>query len=111
MNWIYTEFGQRLRNARKAVQLTQDALAERVGLSRTSITNIEQGRQHISLHKAYLLASAVGIRTSQLLPDEKSEAPNSDVLSADILRRLPGLAKEGQDWVKRIMTSGTNLGK
>ena len=42
---LYKEFGQRLRKAREDAQLTQKEVADRVGLKRTSITNIERGRQ------------------------------------------------------------------
>ena len=45
---IYKEFGKLLKKSRTAANLTQAGLAKRVGLSRTSITNIEKGRQHIN---------------------------------------------------------------
>jgi transcriptional regulator with XRE-family HTH domain len=68
MDGLYGQFGQLLRNARKAAGLTQDEVAERVGLKRTSITNIERGRQHIPLHQLFRLADAVGVAPEELLP-------------------------------------------
>jgi transcriptional regulator with XRE-family HTH domain len=70
MESIYLDFGRRLRKARRQAKLTQEALGKRVGLSRTSITNIEQGNQHVGLHLFYELAKAVGVRPVDLLPDE-----------------------------------------
>lgn len=69
---LYKQFGRRLRDFRREAKLTQDQVAERVRLKRTSITNIERGRQHIALHQLFLLASAVGVSPAELLPDSKA---------------------------------------
>jgi transcriptional regulator with XRE-family HTH domain len=69
---LYKEFGQLLRDSRLKAKLTQDEVAERVGLKRTSITNIERGRQHIPLHQLFLLATAVGTTPEKLLPDPQT---------------------------------------
>lgn len=71
-------------------RLTQQDVAQRVGLSRTSITNIERGRQHIPLHFLYLLASAVGVPPEQLLPgkDFAHAETNSTVLPPKIIQEL-----------------------
>jgi transcriptional regulator with XRE-family HTH domain len=77
---IYRDFGRRLRNARKSAKLTQEALALRVGLTRTSITNIEQGNQHVGLHLLYDLAKAVGAAPAGLLPDEAAVKDDGDLV-------------------------------
>jgi len=102
--FIYKEFGRRLCNARKAAELTQEALAERVGLSRTSITNIEKGRQRIPLHVLFLLASAVGVSPAALLPDRK-ETPKSDVIDKRLLKKKQ-LKQDQMDYVATLVTSG-----
>lgn len=71
-NSIYIDFGRKLKAARKAKRVTQSDVAEYVGLSRTSITNIEHGRQQVSLHVFLSLSNAVGIDPKQLLPDMDS---------------------------------------
>jgi transcriptional regulator with XRE-family HTH domain len=108
---IYRDFGRRLRRARKQATLTQDRLAQRVGLTRTSITNIEQGTQHVGLHLLYQLAKAVGLAPVELLPDESTVADDGD-LSAQLpsaLRRserarieFKQLAPEVQEKVLRL---------
>ena len=98
---IYEEFGRRLRSARKAANLTQEALAERVGLTRTSITNIEKGRQHVSLHMLFSLAAAVGVQPVQLLP-QKEEAYKLEIIDQDLLKETP-LGQEGKEWLQRII--------
>ncbi|HTC60175.1 MAG TPA: helix-turn-helix transcriptional regulator [Solirubrobacteraceae bacterium] len=69
---LYKQFGRQLRGFREEAGLTQDQIAERVKLKRTSITNIERGHQHIALHQLFLLAAAVGKNPSELLPATES---------------------------------------
>jgi len=47
---------------------SQAALAGAVGLTRSSIANIETGRQRPPVHVALLIAGALGVRVDQLLP-------------------------------------------
>lgn len=68
MDTFYLEFGRALKKRRLAANLTQDDLAARVGLGRTSITNIEKGRQQVSLWLFSQLADAVGADPLSLLP-------------------------------------------
>ena len=65
---LYLELGLLVRKNRRKLELTQDALGERVGLSRTSITNIESGRQKILIHQLFLLAEALDVTPQALLP-------------------------------------------
>ena len=73
---LYQEFGLTLANARRSRRLSQAQLAVKVGLSRTSVTNIECGRQAIQLHQLYLLASILCVDVTSLLPKE-SPAPTA----------------------------------
>ena len=87
MHGFYEEFGERLREAREAVDLTQRALAERVRMTRSSIANIEAGRHRVLIHQAVELADALGVSVEELLPlrrplldDEVRELPASRAL-------------------------------
>lgn len=46
---------------RKRKRVTQIELAKAVGLERTSITNIEKGKQKISVHTLAAIADALGV--------------------------------------------------
>jgi transcriptional regulator with XRE-family HTH domain len=46
---IYRQFGSKIESLRTALGLSQAELAKRVGLTRTSIVNIEAGRQRVLL--------------------------------------------------------------
>ena len=52
--------------------MTQEQLAAKLRLTRTSITNIERGRQHIQLHVLYRLARSLEVEVLDLLPSQKS---------------------------------------
>jgi len=69
-NLIYREFGLLLASQRKRVRLSQAQFAALAGLSRTSITNIECGRQPVQLHQLFSFASILHIEIQVLLPRE-----------------------------------------
>lgn len=78
---LYQEFGILLAAERKRKHLSQAQLGARVGLSRTSVTNIECGRQPIQLHQLFTFASVLKIDPAKLLPKE----PNLSALEpADV---------------------------
>ena len=61
------EFGKRVRALREIAALTQAQLAARVAVSRTSITNIEAGRQEPGLAVVINLAHALSVSIDCLL--------------------------------------------
>jgi putative transcriptional regulator len=54
-------FDSDLRRFREEAGLSQEALARRVGVSRQTIVNIEQGRHEPSVFVAMTIAAAVGV--------------------------------------------------
>lgn len=51
--------------------LTQEQLASDVGISRTSLVNMEAGRQAISLVRLFAFADSLDVEAKDLLPDNK----------------------------------------
>ena len=80
----YLEIGRRVRSAREHCGITQEVLAHAIGLSRTSLTNIECGRQKILVHTLNQIASLVGVSIQELLPvsGKKVEASTMGLRSA-----------------------------
>jgi transcriptional regulator with XRE-family HTH domain len=74
---LYEEFGRLVRATREASRISQAELGRRVGLSRTSITNIECGRQHVSLRQFVDIAAALGRHPSALLPEARQQLPRA----------------------------------
>ncbi len=60
-------FGIRIRMIRETLGITQDELSKRVNLERTSIVNIETGRQRVLLHYIDVFASGLGTSPKHLL--------------------------------------------
>jgi DNA-binding XRE family transcriptional regulator len=67
---LYLELGKNIRMYRLAAKLSQTSLASRINLSRTSVVNIEQGRQHASLHLLWQIAESLDVKIHDLIPDK-----------------------------------------
>jgi transcriptional regulator with XRE-family HTH domain len=65
---LHRLIGDTIRKRRKLAGMTQTELAEKVGLLRTSITNIEAGRQRAPLQVLYNICVAVGVEVREVLP-------------------------------------------
>jgi transcriptional regulator with XRE-family HTH domain len=96
---FYRTVGHLIKTTRDKSGLTQEALASRVGLTRTSITNIEKGRQKLLLHTLCDLASELGVAPAALLP----EAPPATDRAIDEL--LKGRPKKEREWIKSAIVS------
>lgn len=65
----YYDIGQRIRKYRKANQLSQEQLADMVGISTTHLSHIETGNTKLSLPVFVKIADALSIETDELLND------------------------------------------
>ena len=91
---FYQQFGRKLRQARQEAGLTQADLAVAIDRTRTSISNIEKGRQGISLHTFGKLLQILNIQADTLLPsaDDVASIPPQGLIS---------LSQEERDFVER----------
>jgi len=79
-DWVYPKIGGVIRQRRKQLKLTQEKLAPLVALSRTSLANIESGRQKILLHQLFAFAEALALQPADLLPKmARTTAQNDEV--------------------------------
>jgi transcriptional regulator with XRE-family HTH domain len=65
---VYEAIGGAIRRRRELIGMTQATLAQKVGLSRPSITNIERGGQALFVHQILDLSRALGVGVTALLP-------------------------------------------
>ncbi len=63
---ILTRFGQRVRELRKARELSQEAFAEKCGLDRTYIGGIERGERNVALRNIKVIARVLKVTISEL---------------------------------------------
>ena len=63
----YKELGQRIRKYRKQMNLSQEELAEKIGISTTHMSHIETGSTKLSLPVLVELAENLKVKTDYLL--------------------------------------------
>ena len=59
--------GSRVREARTAAHLSQEQLAQRIGVTRSSVANLEAGRQDMNLSRIAGILAALGIDLNVLI--------------------------------------------
>ncbi len=75
----YYEIGQRIRKNRKAIGLSQEELAEKVGISATHMSHIETGNTKLSLPVLVSLAEALEVSADELLFEAKPTSRSADL--------------------------------
>lgn len=80
---MYRDLGKLVRAHRRKRKLSQAVLAQQVGHTRTSITNIEAGRQRIPLDVLFSIASVLQVDLRELLPVASTSLP------ADVQKKIP----------------------
>jgi transcriptional regulator with XRE-family HTH domain len=68
MTEIMVAFGQRLREVRLKVGVSQEKLAELAGLHRTYVSTVERGLKNISIVNIARLAAALDVEPADLMP-------------------------------------------
>ncbi len=66
MKTIEEQFGERIRELRLAMRLSQEQLAFKSGMHRTYLGGIERGERNPSLKNIAAIAKALGVTLSQL---------------------------------------------
>ena len=79
--------GKKIRESRVEIDMKQDELAEKIQLTRTSISNIEAGRQLAPLDVLYKICHTLGKELHFLLPTY-TEVQQSSVKNETISDKL-----------------------
>jgi two-component system, response regulator len=85
---VKSQFGTVVKSRRSRLGISQEVLAERAGLHRTYVSDVERGERNISLENIVKLARALEISVSQLLSSKDRRFPAdplADPPSADDL--------------------------
>ena len=64
---VLLRFGQRVRERRTALGLSQEAFADKCKLDRTYISGIERGKRNLSLRNIEAIANALGLTIAELV--------------------------------------------
>ncbi len=79
-------FGERLKNAREASGMSQDSLASRLGVKRSTVEKWESGKMHPRANRLQTLASLLNVPLmwllagSQKVPDPSAGVSNRDIM-------------------------------
>ena len=87
-----------LKPRRMEANLSQKELADAVGLSRASITNIERGRQPVSLPSLYVMANILEVDVSDLLPPIGSQT----LIRPPVIAKLKHVSSKESNWLTKL---------
>ena len=74
MNKIAIIIAKQIKRRRRESKLTTEEVALKVGLKRSTISNIENGKQNVYAHTLWQIAKALDCRSiSELFPDDEWE--------------------------------------
>lgn len=63
-------FGRNMRRLRLAGSLSQEAVAERMGVDRAHVSSMERGQQNVTILTLWQAAQALGCRSVALLDED-----------------------------------------
>lgn len=103
----YYKIGQKIRKFRKIQGLSQEELAEKIGISTTHMSHIETGNTKLSLSVFVDIANAFNVQTDDLLNDrdivrtDRANKELSEILETCTSEQLNVIA----DVVKAVVIS------
>lgn len=100
---VYRALGACISRGRRAAGMTQEELARRLNLTRTSIVNIEKGNQRLLVHTLLELAKIINVTSTQILM-EIDWSTDSDV---DIIPK--NLEPKAENWIRNAVKSSKIL--
>jgi len=101
---LYALIGEQLKRARVNSGIPQSRLADAIGHLRTSISNIEGGRQRPPLHVLYELCYHVGIEVVSILPLDREvrKIPLVGISLGEVTEELPPQAAAAVQEILRV---------
>lgn len=97
----YGSIGRNIRNYRKARKMTQEALAERAGLSVNYIGAIERGEKLPSLETFLSIVNQIGVSADCILQDVVTA--NYDLKISMLNEKLSGLTYDQRNLIEDVV--------
>ena len=100
-NHLDTEIGRRLRQARLVENLTQDGLAQKLGISFQQVQKYENGTNRVSSSRLWAIARVLGLpityfyeglddsHIKEALPEAENALPDRTIRVARMLDEMP----------------------
>lgn len=99
----YISLGRQIRRQRQMMNMTQERLAEKAGISASFLGHIERGSRKASLETLINIANALNVGTDKLLIDSlnlRYDIENIDALDANKRHLLQEVLRVLQDNVE-----------
>jgi transcriptional regulator with XRE-family HTH domain len=100
---LHRLIGETLRDRRKQTGMTQTDLASKVGLLRTSITNIEAGRQKPPIQVLYNICLVLGIEAREILPTN-AEALQGEMVEVEVEGKKTSVPPKAAKLLNELLT-------
>lgn len=100
----------RIRELRLAEGLSQQALADRIGVSKVTISDLELGKMKLDTNYMRRIAGALGVQAADLLP----LSDNPGALSADerrLIEQFREATEDQREQLRRVADVLAPLGK
>jgi transcriptional regulator with XRE-family HTH domain len=94
---FYEAFGRIIRDARLAAGLTQAQLGSRLDLTRSSIANVESGRQRLQVHQLAVISESLDVEIEKLVPSLRRDVREVELEAGRM--HLGGLTATAQKFV------------
>ena len=104
MNAEYT--GKKIAELRKEKKITQEQLAEKIGVKKQNISRYESGRVEPNIRTAKKLADALGVSLEDMEAGVSSFSASAPALSPDeaqLVEDYRSLNKEGREYIRQTM--------
>lgn len=98
---LYRKIGELVKQRRVDLGLGQAEVALAAGLTRTSISNLEKGRQRVPLHVLYKICSALDVEVSSILPP-RVEVQELRTVPIDVREITPELPSITAEWLLEL---------
>lgn len=91
---LTAELGKQIRYRRKQLGLTQEELAEKLGVGHQALSRIEQGKMAPKMERLPLLAEHLQCAVADLFRFEKEENSDYAARIADLISSMPRKKRE-----------------
>ncbi|CCG09720.1 helix-turn-helix domain-containing protein [Pararhodospirillum photometricum] len=88
IHYVDTHVGQKIRQRRIALNMDQESLARRVGVSFQQIQKYERGTNRVSASRLFDIARALGVEVGFFFRDLENGDPGKNAAVADTMRGL-----------------------
>ena len=100
MDTVLLGIGERVRKARLSKHLTQQQLAEAVGISVSFLSNIENGRQSMNLRTLIDITNALDVSADSLIRDVPGSVSQ---IAEEIVRELASCSQKEREAILQLV--------